>query len=293
MTSNYLITSEENFQKNVNSILTLIQTLFAKKPEVVFMDVGSHQGEMTAALLSQFPQAQAILFEPTPENYKFLKTRFSQNPSIQIFNCALSHTEGTSQFYVAADSATNSLLNPTSASTNQIQVAIQTLDNIVKASGFEAIDFIKIDTQGNDLNVLQGAIETIKRHAPAILVESIFINLYQGQCSYYDIFSWMQSQEYALAGVYNAHYTKAGAIAFSDLLFLPQSMASQISQHDDQFVCFDIEHLVSQNAILQSACDERLALIQRLNETAAERLALIEVLDAEVNRLKAELAKPS
>ena len=59
------------------------------------------------------------------------------------------------------------------------------------------------------------------------------------------------------------------------------------------FVCFDIEHLVSQNAILQSACDERLDLIQRLNETAAERLALIEVLDAEVNRLKAELAKPN
>ena len=287
------IASEETSQRSVNSILNLVQNIFAGKPEFAFLDVGSHRGEMTSALLSQFPQAKAILFEPTPENYEFLKTRFSQNQAIQIFNCALSDIEGTSQFYVAADSATNSLLNPSHSSANQIQVSIQTLDHIAKTSGFEAIDFIKIDTQGNDLKVLQGAIETIKRHAPAILVESIFINLYQGQCSYYDIFSLMQSHEYALAGIYNAHYTKAGAIAFSDLLFLPQSMVSQISQHDDQFVCFDVEHLVSQNAILQAACDERLALIQRLNETAAERLALIEVLDAEVNRLKAELAKPS
>ena len=229
------IAAKETSQRSANSILNLVQNIFAGKPEFAFLDVGSHRGEMTSALLSQFPQAKAILFEPTPENYEFLKTRFSQNRAIQIFNCALSDIEGTSQFYVAADSATNSLLNPSNSSTNQIQVSIQMLDNIVKASGFEAIDFIKIDTQGNDLNVLQGAIETIKRHAPAILVESIFINLYQGQCSYYDIFSLMQLHEYALAGIYNAHYTKAGAIAFSDLLFLPQSMASQISQHDDQF----------------------------------------------------------
>jgi FkbM family methyltransferase len=277
----------------VNTILNLVQNLFAKKPEFVFLDVGSHRGEMAAALLSHFPQARAILFEPTPENYEFLKTRFSHNPSIQIFNCALSNAEGISQFHVASDSATNSLLTPNSASADQIQVSIQTLDNILQIAGFEAIDFIKIDTQGNDLKVLQGAVETIKIHAPAILVESIFIDLYQGQCSYYDIFSLMQSHQYALAGFYNAHYTTARAIAFTDLLFVPQAMFAKISQHDDQFICLDIDHLVSQNAILQSACDERLELIHRLNETAAERLALIEVLDAEVNRLKAEMAKPS
>jgi FkbM family methyltransferase len=284
------IASEQASQKSASSIVSLVQNLFAEKPEFAFVDVGSHRGEMTTALLKHFPQAKAILFEPTPENYNFLKARFSHIQSIQIFNCALSNTEGKSQFYVASDSATNSLLNSNSSSTNQIQVSIQTLDNILQISEFETIDFIKIDTQGNDLKVLEGAAETIKIHSPAILVESIFVNLYQGQCSYYDIFSLMQSHQYCLAGFYNAHYTKAGAIAFSDLLFVPQSRFSQISRHDDQFICFDIDHLVSQNSILQSACDERLKLIHCLNETAAERLAIIEVLDAEVNRLKAEIA---
>jgi Methyltransferase FkbM domain len=194
---------------------------------------------------------------------------------------------------VAADSATNSLLNPSSSSAEQIQVSIQTLDSIFQNSAFgaETIDFIKIDTQGNDLKVLQGAVEIIKTHSPVILVESIFIDLYQGQCSYYDIFSFMQSFQYCLAGFYNAHYTKAGAIAFSDLLFVPQAMFSKISQHDDQFICFDVDHLVSQNSILQSACDERLELVHRLNDTAAERLALIETLDAEVKRLTAVMTK--
>jgi hypothetical protein len=51
------------------------------------------------------------------------------------------------------------------------------------------------------------------------------------------------------------------------------------------YVCTDSSYLLAQNRLLQSACDERLDLIHRLNETAAERLKVIEILDAEVKRL--------
>jgi FkbM family methyltransferase len=49
----------------------------------------------------------------------------------------------------------------------QAEVEVKTLDSFE----FEAVDFIKIDCEGYELNILQGAVETIKRNKPIIIVE--------------------------------------------------------------------------------------------------------------------------
>lgn len=281
-----LLEARDKFGKNSSSLLNILNTVLFKKDNLFFVDVGAYHGDFTATLLESFPNSTAMLFEPTPESYKLIQERFKNNKSIQVFNCALSDEEGIYELYLTPDPATNSLLCPNNISSDKISVTVQTIDNVFKQLGkSKGVDLIKVDTQGNDLKVLYGASNIIKWFSPIILVEFIFIKLYQNQCSYYEIFEFMKSYQYHLAGIYNSHYTETGMLAFSDLLFIPQSLIPKINNHHNKFICFDLDHLIEHNKVLQSACEDRLKLINDLTRIAEERLDVIQVLDAEVNRL--------
>ncbi len=280
------VESKSDFAGNIASILKSIFT-----SHMTFIDVGAHHGDFTASLIKTLPSAIGMLFEPTPVSYEKLKNRFKDNTAIQSFNYALSNEKGASDFYTANDSAKNSLLKFSSASqsSDKTSVKVETLDGLRERIGDSSkIDFIKIDTQGNDLKVLQGARKTIRDSLPVILIESIFIPLYEGQDSYYEIFNFMKTHGYHLAGIFNLHCTHEGLIAFADLLFLPTSIYSKLGTdwgQDDLFLCVDPTYLVEQNMILQTACEERLELINQLTKTAEERLRVIQILDAEVKKL--------
>ena len=143
-----------------------------------------------------------------------------------------------------------------------------------------------MDAQGNDFKILQGAARTIQKHHPLIMVECIFVPIYKEQDSYYDILGFMQGNGYRLAGIYNSHVAPSGVLAFADLLFVHASRKAWAEAASERkFICNDPTKLLNQVGILQSACDERLSLIHRLNEVAEERLKVIKVLDAEVQRL--------
>jgi FkbM family methyltransferase len=247
---------------------------------LLFVDVGASKGDFTASILGVFPDAKGLLFEPTSSGVVALGQRFHDNPRIHIFSCALSSEAGTAAFNRYEQSENNSLLDsllhvPLSV---ESQVRIETFDDFVQnASTLSKIDLIKIDTQGTDLRVLQGAEKTIERHRPAILTETIYVPLYEGQDSYYAILDFMRSHEYHLAGIYESHQTSTGLVAYADLLFLPESVYSTfLSVHDlGPFICADPYYLLEKNENLNQVCQERLDLINRLQAAADERLKLI------------------
>lgn len=286
-----LLKVENKFNKNPSSLLNILRTVFSNKSNLFFIDVEAYHGDFTTILLKNFPNSRAILFEPTPESYQILQTQFRNDESIQIFNCTLSDKEEICNFYMMADPATNSLLSHEGISSiKNISVTVQTIDKILQqVSKSNNVNLIKVDTQGSDLKVLHGAISAIQQFSPLILVESIFIDLYQKQCFYYEIFDFMKFCKYYLAGNYNSHYTEAGMLAFSDLLFIPKSLLTKVSNQSNKFTCFDLDHLIEQNKVLQSACEDRLRLINDLTRVAEERLDVIQVLDAEVKRLNEEI----
>ena len=121
-------------------------------------------------------------------------------------------------------------------------------------------------------------------------MELIFTELYQSQDSYYDIFNLMRESNYSLVGFYNAHYSREGRLAFADVLFMPSAKLEQLKHYpSNQFVCYDVNYLLYQNEFLQRTCDERLLLINTLDEEARKRLDIILTLDLEVKRLQEEL----
>jgi len=224
-----------------------------------FVGVGSHPGEFSQDVLEDFPSATGLLFEK--------------------------------EFNTVAASVTTSLLSfkTPDSNGNTTLVRVETLDEFVEGqSDLPPIGLLKVDAQGNDLKVLQGAKGIVAAHRPVILVEAMFVDLYQVQSSYYDIFEFMRDNQYVLAAVVEPHATSEGIWVVADLMFVAAEKHRSLlgatgAVHD--YVRTDSEYLLVQNSMLQSACDERLELIHRLNATAEDRLKVIEILDAEVRRL--------
>jgi FkbM family methyltransferase len=287
----------------LNGILRLAKQLLPENPSLV--DVGAAKGEFTFGFLEAFPRARTFLFEPTRASVQHLTLRFAGNPLVRIFNCALSDAEGVVSLNTFGQSENNSLLPSLfeEAVASVDGTTVDTLDGVLGTIDKRPkVGLIKIDTQGTDLRVLQGARRTIENDQPLILVETIFVPLYGGQDSYFDILSFMKSIHYELAGFYEAHATPEGLLAFADLLFIPAEVHKRlVAGHQlGTFNTLDADHLNRQIKVLegicaerlslierlQSAADERLALIQELTRVAEERLRVIESLDAELQKVK-------
>lgn len=227
------------------------------------LDIGAYHGDFTKLMLTTNKFENAILFEPNTTNLALLNSHFSKNNKVNIIPKAVGSEEGTVDFYCSADLATGSLLSycETDASIHKTTVDKLTIDSLFQD---KPITFIKIDTQGHDLDVIRGAKRTIEKQLPMLVVELIFVDLYQEQASPGQIiYELTHHFNYSLSGIFNEHYTEQGFLAFADAVFVP----NQLIKVSDQFVPRAEAYLLQQeNDMLKKACDERLNLINRLSD---------------------------
>ena len=236
-----------------------------------FIDIGAYQGSVTESILKNFPNAKGILFEPTEQSYVDLRSKYLKDNRIKVENIALGEANEDRLFYQFEDAAQNSVLSP-STGTSAYKLSytkVQTLDSYLEDSNFlNKVDFVKIDTQGNDLSVLKGSKITLQKFTPSILTECIFFQQYNSQGSYYNQITLMNELKYKLAGIFDAHYDQNGLLAFADLLFIHSDLFNSISQDHsagERFNSFDVYHLHELNTFLQKTCDERMNLIDDLS----------------------------
>ncbi len=84
------------------------------------------------------------------------------------------------------------------ASHEEVPVAVDTMDALIERSGVTRLDFIKIDTEGGELHVLQGGERTIKEFRPAILVEVEARHTARYDYAPLDLTGWLVERGYAM-----------------------------------------------------------------------------------------------
>ena len=136
------------------------------------IDVGSHEGEFMDLFLQFAPQGQHIGFEPLPDFYQQLIQKYPSNCSFHPI--ALSDKKGETTFnYVISNPAYSGLekrrYDKKDEKDTTIKVQQDRLDHILPAD--LSIDFIKIDVEGGELQVLQGAMNTLHKWKPTIIFE--------------------------------------------------------------------------------------------------------------------------
>ncbi|HMB90212.1 MAG TPA: FkbM family methyltransferase [Rhodothermales bacterium] len=257
------------------------------------IDVGAYQGDFTRSMLGALPFARALLFEPHPDNVAGLESMVASEDRITLVPRALGNAMGEVHFHATQDRATGSVLAyaPAALTLREIPASFPvqqtTLDTYLEQQEAPIrVGLLKIDTQGNDLNVLKGAERTLQHSRPWVVVELIFGPLYEGQARPDAVFTWLYEHGYHLAAFFNAHEADAGWLAFADAVFVPDEVdrdyrAPYHAKTEGGGLQVQIE-------ALQTVCEERLALINHLHEEAARRLDIIQQLEKELRRSDTE-----
>jgi FkbM family methyltransferase len=141
------------------------------KRNSVCIDVGCHKGEILDLFLKYSPNQMHYAFEPIPELYNKLEAKYDD--TCVVYNVAVSNQIGTTTFnHVISNPAYSGLRKrdySREEKIEQITVQTDTLDNIIPWQ--EKIDFIKIDVEGAEQWVLEGAVHTLKRNDVVVVFE--------------------------------------------------------------------------------------------------------------------------
>jgi len=134
------------------------------------LDIGAANGAYSAALVSL--SSAVVAFEPVPAAAHHLREMFRGTRLVRVEEVALSDRRGEARLRVPADRWTRSTIEPenllrTTESWNEVSVQRVLLDDY----DFKAVGFIKIDVEGHEHAVLEGASETITRERPNVMIE--------------------------------------------------------------------------------------------------------------------------
>lgn len=125
-------------------------------PLRTIFDVGGNFGQTALQFAASFPTATIYTFEPVPSSFQRLQKAVEGQKRIKSFNLGLGEVAGSMSMNLTSHAGSNSLLSVQS-SQESIVVPIHTIDAFASAHSLESIDLLKIDVEGYELQVLQGA----------------------------------------------------------------------------------------------------------------------------------------
>ncbi|MCD6011920.1 MAG: FkbM family methyltransferase [Flavipsychrobacter sp.] len=160
------------YEEGTNSILSKYI-----KPNDVVIEAGANIGSETLLIARMLKQGRVYAFEPNPYTFDRLKINASINEleNISTYDYALGESDTTIQFNIYPKNFCNSGMSSKymeTSNTRKIDVTQKKLDTFLKENNINKVDFIKMDIQGAEMDMIAGATETIARHKPTIFTEA-------------------------------------------------------------------------------------------------------------------------
>ncbi len=133
-------------------------------PGAVVIDVGAHVGYYTK-LFSELagPSGKVIAVEAHPENQEILRYNLQGRKNVEMLGIAAAASDGVATLHVSAGSSNHSLVSGYGNSQSVVTTPTRSLDSVLADRGVSQIDFIKIDVEGGEPQVLAGLARTIAR----------------------------------------------------------------------------------------------------------------------------------
>lgn len=206
--------------------------LISNKNEPLIFDVGANIGQTAREYRSAFPNASIYCFEPVEKAYRALQSNIEKDQKIKTFPLAFSNKATEQSFFVNKRSDTSSLLQNAEEGPKwapqgcmerdqEIKIVTHTIDQFCSKEKIGNIDILKLDTQGAELLILQGAENMLRnRSISLIYAEVLFVPLYKGQCFMHEVSQFLSQYGYSLFDLFQIRYSETGQIKWADALFL-------------------------------------------------------------------------
>jgi FkbM family methyltransferase len=135
----------------------------------VFLDVGAHIGYYSLYMMPGV--LKAYCFEPDPRVFALLEKNVGDNPKVETIPWAVGATAGRARFTLERDSEISHLSHYGEDKFRQIVVNVVTIDSFVFERGL-AVEAIKIDIEGHDIEAIRGAMGLLEQQQPLVLTEA-------------------------------------------------------------------------------------------------------------------------
>lgn len=148
----------------------------------VFLDVGAHIGAYTLYVAKKAPECLVLAVEANPRNYSCLVRGITLNGLRNVIpvNIAAWNEDAKLNLYYGIEAGQNSLFPGKKVKYGRlgsVEVDAKPLDEVLNGLRLRRVDWIKIDVEDAEVQVLKGLAQTIAKHHPTLIIESFSYNL--------------------------------------------------------------------------------------------------------------------
>ncbi len=192
------------------------------------LDVGANEGQYALELRKLGYAGPIVSFEPIAEVGRRLRANLAGDRAWEHRACALGAEDGTAVIQVGAETATSSLLKPSeylvaradhARSVRSEEVRVARLDTLFEASWRGRRIWLKLDTQGYEMNVLRGA-EASLAEVGVLQLELSLKPLYEGEPGFLEVAGWLAGRGLEMVGLEPGFVeASTGRLLQSDVFF--------------------------------------------------------------------------
>jgi len=170
------------------------------RPDPIILEIGCNDGSNTLWFLEAFESPRIFCFEPDPRAVSRFRHKIGERPEISFYEYAIGSKNGEETFYMSGGAESEelpegwdysgsirkpknvTLVHPWLTFEKNITVQTKTLDTWCAEQGIDRIDFIWMDVQGAEIDVIRGG-ENALRKTRFLYTEYNDKELYEGQLS--------------------------------------------------------------------------------------------------------------
>ena len=190
------------------------------------IDVGANRGQFSLVCQLTHAGIPVVAFEPIPHEAATFRKVHGRNPRVMLIESALGETPGTATLHLSKSADSSSLLPigkkqtelfEDTAEVGMIEVPVQRLDDLGAHWAGRSRQLLKLDVQGFELNVLRGAVETLKA-CEYVYAECSEVALYDGQALRPEVEDFLGRHGFVMQRRHNEQWV-SGELIQADYLF--------------------------------------------------------------------------
>jgi len=223
--------NKENKFKNFDLIIKKI----LKRKKVNIIDIGANKGQTIERFKELFNDAKIYAFEPTKNLAEKLNIIYKKDKNIKIFNKAVGDKNGKTIFFNYSNNELNSLYkirDPNFKRNSKTKCEMITLDKFCLDNTLEKIDILKIDTQGNEKRILEGAKKSLQKGVFEIIeLEIILGDYYDIKNSFLDIEKNLIKNNYRLLAIDRLINFFSNKYMYFNAIYIKQSLYKKLNNN--------------------------------------------------------------